>query len=184
MWIQFPFLCSLRISCYAVRHYFIWCASKELRVVFGNVLFRASEMWPQALPDTLPSFDVLVLETDWWCRLRLPAVSTGSESLRKFWRFFDFFINIISNFVHKIGLYLYSYIHVFQIHIKCDDDDNKMRPHSILKKWPGICLGSLRIPGNPHSRTANLAVIQTEYSGIQFYSVTNDRGDLECNRPF
>jgi len=85
-------------------------------------------MWPKALPDTLPSFDVLVLETDWWRRLRLPAVSTGYSSLGMLVRkvckivedFLDFWICIISNFVHKVGHYLHSYIHVFQIHIKCD----------------------------------------------------------------
>jgi hypothetical protein len=52
MWIDFPFLCTLRISCYAVRNYVIWCANKELRDVFGNVFFITSEMWPSALLDT------------------------------------------------------------------------------------------------------------------------------------
>jgi len=77
MWIEFSFLCTFRICCYAVRRYVIWCGSKELRDVLGDVFFRAPEMWPKALPDVLPSFDVLVLETDWWRRLRQPAVSTG-----------------------------------------------------------------------------------------------------------
>jgi hypothetical protein len=41
MLIEFSFLCTLRICCYAVRHYVIWCGSKEMRDVFGNVFFRA-----------------------------------------------------------------------------------------------------------------------------------------------
>jgi hypothetical protein len=45
--------------------------------MFGNDLFRASELWPKPLPDSLPSFQVLVLENDLWRRLRLPAVNTG-----------------------------------------------------------------------------------------------------------
>ena len=130
MWIGFSFLCSLGISCYAVRHYVIWCAGKELRDMFGNILFRATEMWPKALPDPLPSFHVLILETDYWRRLRLPAPNTGYSSLdllsRKDCEIFEYFLKfyfwfgIISNFVHKLGLYLYSCIHVFQIHIKYD----------------------------------------------------------------
>jgi len=34
-------------------------------------------MFSKALRDALPSFDILVFETDWWRRLRLPAVNTG-----------------------------------------------------------------------------------------------------------
>jgi hypothetical protein len=37
-------------------------------------------MWPETMPDALPSFDVLILETDQWRRLRLPAVNTGYNS--------------------------------------------------------------------------------------------------------
>jgi hypothetical protein len=63
--------------------------------MFGSVFFRASEIWPKALPDALPSFDVLVLETDWWRRLRLPAVNTGYSSpgllARKVCEIFDNF---------------------------------------------------------------------------------------------
>jgi hypothetical protein len=62
VWIEFSFVCSLRISSYVVRNYVNWCASKELQDVFGNVLFRACEMWPKAFPDTLPSFDVLIMK--------------------------------------------------------------------------------------------------------------------------
>jgi hypothetical protein len=49
-------------------------------------------MFSKALPDTLPSFDILVLETDWWRRLRLRAVNTGYCSLslltRKIYKIF------------------------------------------------------------------------------------------------
>jgi hypothetical protein len=38
-------------------------------------------MWPKALPDALPKFDVLVLETVLRRGLRLPAVNTGCSSL-------------------------------------------------------------------------------------------------------
>jgi hypothetical protein len=54
-------------------------------------------MWSKALPDSLPSFDVLVKETDWWRRLRLPAAYTGYSSLgllaRKICEIFDDFLN-------------------------------------------------------------------------------------------
>jgi len=75
MWIEFSFLCTLRICCYAVRHYVNWCVIKELRDVFGN-FFTAPEMLSKSLSVTLPSFCVMVLETDLCRRLRLPAVST------------------------------------------------------------------------------------------------------------
>jgi hypothetical protein len=93
---EFSFVCTLRISCYAVRHYVIWCASKELRELFWECLVQKLWNVAKTLPDTLPSFDVLVLETDWMRRLRLPAVSTGYSSLnllvRKFWENFTFFL--------------------------------------------------------------------------------------------
>jgi hypothetical protein len=80
MWIEFSFVCSFGNSGYAVRHYVICRAGKELRAVFGNVFFRAFEMWPKALLHALSSFDVLVLETGQWRRLHLPAVNTGYSS--------------------------------------------------------------------------------------------------------
>ena len=68
-------------------------------------------MWPKALPDALPSFDILFLGTDWWRRLNLLAVTTGYGSLGllarevKFLTFLNFiYISIVSNFVHKTGL--------------------------------------------------------------------------------
>jgi hypothetical protein len=80
MWIEFSFVCSFVNSRYAVRHYVICRAGKELRAVFGNVFFRAFEMWPKALLDALSSFGVLVLETDQWRRIHQPAVNTGYSS--------------------------------------------------------------------------------------------------------
>jgi len=48
-------------------------------------------MWSKALPYTLPSFDILVLETYRWFRLRLPAApALESENLQNFLRFFNF----------------------------------------------------------------------------------------------
>jgi hypothetical protein len=82
--------------------------------VFGKVYFRTSELWLNSLPDTLPSFDIMVLEADWWRRLCPPAVSTGYSSLGLLSRkvceiiddFLKFFWNgIISNFVPKIKPY-------------------------------------------------------------------------------
>ena len=77
--------------------------------MFGSVFFRASEMWPKALPDALPSFDVLVLETGQWRLLRLPAVNTGYVSpglwARKVCEIFDDFLNIC-------GLVLYKMLYI------------------------------------------------------------------------
>jgi len=58
-------------------------------------------MWPKALPDALPSYDVLVLETDWWHRFRLLAVNTGCSSLgllaRNVYEVFDDFLKFVWN---------------------------------------------------------------------------------------
>jgi hypothetical protein len=82
--------------------------------VFWSVFFRASGIWLKSSPDFLPSYDVLVLETDWWRRLSLPAVDIGCSSLGllpgKVCEIFEgyfllFGICVISNFVHRKGLY-------------------------------------------------------------------------------